>query len=135
MDERRSKRTDRVFDNIPMCRKLEADLHNGKPGIAKVPSGSNDDLFVLEYARQKNGWVVSNDKFRAEVTASNHTRKRPCCCHACMVVCSFIRRTASGTRPCLNLSNLISPGSSKTTRSDTASWGWSSSRCADTVLQ
>ena len=38
MDERRATRTGRVFDDIPLCKQLEAACAQGKPGISSVPS-------------------------------------------------------------------------------------------------
>ena len=38
MDERRAKQGSRVFDNMQMCKQLQVDCAEGRPGIASVPS-------------------------------------------------------------------------------------------------
>lgn len=35
----------------------------------EVPSGGRDDLFILTYAFERNGWVISNDRFRDHAAA------------------------------------------------------------------
>ena len=54
----------RVFDNIELVDKLVK-----QKLVTKVPSDTNDDLFVIIYAMTHSpAFVVSNDRYRKEVS-------------------------------------------------------------------
>jgi hypothetical protein len=66
MDERRNARngdgrSQRLDDLVKAQRLVDEKL------VAKTPSGANDDLFVLKYAFEKQGLIVSNDHYRSEI--------------------------------------------------------------------